>query len=106
MPLLYLPYTIILIFESNGQWKNHFSNHRGQLMGKVSLKTSLDHKFRRGASPLARSVLAFVHESTGKQPVQRTAWLPKQGFIYPFLSQKLQRDCSPARGCICSSRFP
>lgn len=53
MPLLYLPYTIILIFESNGQWKSHFSNHRGQLMGKVSLKTSLAHKVRRGAFPLA-----------------------------------------------------
>lgn len=56
MPLLYLPYTIILIFESNGQEKSQpqgVTNYRGQLMGKVSLKTSLNYKFRRGASLLA-----------------------------------------------------
>lgn len=62
MPLLYLPYTIILISESYGQWKSHFSNLRDHLMRKVSLKTSLGHKFQRGASPLAPGFCAVYRE--------------------------------------------
>lgn len=51
MPLLYLSNTIILISESNRQWKSRFSKHSCQLMGKVSPQTSLDHKKFRGEPP-------------------------------------------------------
>lgn len=60
MPLLYLPYTIILISERYCQWKSHFSNHRGHRMRKVSSETSLGHKFQSGASPLAPGFCAGV----------------------------------------------
>lgn len=107
MPLLYLSNTIILISESNRQWKSRFSKHSCQLMGKVSPQTSLDHKkFRGEPPPSPLSPLAAVYDYRGKGPAQCTAWLPEQGFIYLLLWQELQPDHSQARGCICSSRFP
>ena len=76
-------------------------------MGKIPLTNLLRSQNSEGIlSSRPCPPLAFVYEHGGKAPTQRTARSPKQGFIYLFLWQKLQQGHSPARRCLCSSRFP